>query len=39
MDKIHVNDRDYQIQGEPVMDQHNLVMKVETYEIEGSSQR
>jgi len=39
MNTIHVNDRDYQIQGEPIMDQHNLVMKVETYEIEGSSPR
>ena len=39
MDIIRVNDRTYQIQGEPVMDQHNLVMKVETYEIEGSSPR
>jgi hypothetical protein len=37
MDIIRVNDRTYKIQGEPVMDQHNLVLKVETYEVESSS--
>jgi len=37
MDIIRINDRAYKIQGEPILDQHNLVMKVEAHEIESST--
>ena len=36
MDIIRINDHAYKIQGEPILDQHNLVMKVEAHEIESS---
>ena len=36
IDSITVNGRVYKTQGEPIADQHDLSLKVETYEIESS---
>jgi len=36
LDAIHLNDRIYKVQGEPVQDQHQLSLRVEAYETESS---
>lgn len=36
LEEIHLNNRIYKVQGEPIADQHNLALKVEAYEIESS---
>ena len=37
LESISISDRLYKIQGEPVADQHNLLLKVEAYETESST--